>query len=163
MEQQLVFPVDSSEEQESLGERLARACVPPCVIFLQGELGAGKTTLVRGFLRGLGYTGYVKSPSYSLVEPYELDGFSCFHLDLYRLADPEELEYLGIRDLHGESAAFLVEWPERGEGSLPVPDLLIEIRYRGLGRDVRIQPASHSGRRIVAQIGGNYSSTDMEK
>src|ERR1700742_2364813 len=99
-----------------------------CVIFLHGDLGAGKTTLVRGLLRALGHAGRVPSPTYTLVEPYEIGPLSLKHLDLYRIADPEELEYLGVRELAG---TVLIEWPERGGHFLPEPDLDCRLTQAG--------------------------------
>ncbi len=131
--------ISDEARMEALGHRLARLCAPGSVIYLRGELGAGKTTLVRGFLRGLGYQGPVKSPTYTLVEPYRLDDRSIYHLDLYRLADPEELDYVGIRDFLAEQATCLVEWPEKGEGAVPPPDVEIRIETLDSGRRVTIQ------------------------
>jgi tRNA threonylcarbamoyladenosine biosynthesis protein TsaE len=141
----LTLEAESAEAQEALGGVLAEACPPSCVIYLEGELGAGKTTLVRGFLRGLGYGGAVKSPTYTLLEPYELPHRRCFHFDLYRLADPGELEYLGVRDLLQGDAILLVEWPERGRGELPPPDLLIQIHYLAGGRRIELEPLTARG------------------
>ena len=138
---------------EAFGSRLARASIQGGVIFLKGELGAGKTTLVRGFVHGLGYTGRVKSPTYTLLESYSLQGTNIYHLDLYRLADAEELEWIGIRDLLEEADLCLVEWPERGLGVLPYPDLEIRIEYRGEGRVLQLLPISERGRDIVRQLG----------
>lgn len=123
----------------ALGSRCAdawrRACVDSGMfVYLRGELGAGKTTLVRAWLRGLGHEGPVRSPTYTLIEPYELPGGPCYHLDLYRLGDPEELEFLGLRDLLEVPALVLVEWPERGEGVLPPADLTIAIEHAGEAR-----------------------------
>ena len=149
-----MFEIDLSGEhrQEQLGSQLAQVCSPPCVIYLQGDLGAGKTTLVRGFLRGLGYQGNVKSPTYTLLEPYVLADCACYHFDLYRLADPEELEYLGIQDLLEDNAILLVEWPERGEGVLPAPDLMIQLRHTGAGRHLEFLGESPVGASIVAAL-----------
>jgi tRNA threonylcarbamoyladenosine biosynthesis protein TsaE len=110
------------------------------VVFLEGELGAGKTTLVRGILRGLGWRGNVKSPTYTIVEPYELDGVNLYHFDLYRLADAEELDYLGLREMLGHGMLFF-EWPERGEGFLPQPDCVIRIDHKERGRALTIETA----------------------
>ncbi len=104
------------------------------LVFLEGELGAGKTTLARGILRGLGFSGHVKSPTYTLVEPYEFDGQRVYHFDFYRIKDAEELEYIGLDDLLGERAIKLVEWPERASGRLPRPDRVVRIRVENDGR-----------------------------
>jgi tRNA threonylcarbamoyladenosine biosynthesis protein TsaE len=137
---------------EAFGSRLAQAARQGGVIFLQGELGAGKTTLVRGFVRALGYAGRVKSPTYTLLESYRLEGTNLYHLDLYRLADAEELEWIGIRDLLEDADLCLVEWPERGLGVLPSPDLEIQIEYQGVGRVLELLPSSDRGRDIVRQL-----------
>ena len=124
--------------QERVGALLAAACPRPAVIYLEGDLGAGKTTLARGFLRALGQAGPVRSPTYTLLEPYDLATGPVFHLDLYRLADAGELEYLGLRDLTGDRAILLIEWPERGTGGLPPPDLRIRITHHGAGRRLEL-------------------------
>jgi tRNA threonylcarbamoyladenosine biosynthesis protein TsaE len=127
----------SEPEQMALAAHLAaRVGGAPALVFLVGDLGAGKTTLVRGFLRGLGFQGPVRSPTYTLVEPYPLDGFMVHHLDLYRLADPGELEYLGVREMLDEKALLFVEWPEKGAGWLPRPDLSIELVHSDPGREL---------------------------
>lgn len=107
-------------------------------IFLYGELGAGKTTFVRGFLRGLGYQGAVKSPTYTLIEPYEIDGRRLFHLDIYRLADASELEDTGIRDELEQGNTLLVEWPERAQGLLGEPQLEVRLEYINDARQARL-------------------------
>ncbi len=128
---------------EAIGAALALTLAPRTglVVFLHGELGAGKTTLVRGWLRALGVSGPIRSPTYTLVEPYELDGRSLLHLDLYRLSDAEELEQLGVYDTPPETSVWLVEWPERGAGQLPPPDLSIHLEAAGPGREIRLEPS----------------------
>ena len=147
--------VPDETAMQALGRRLAGPAARPGVVYLQGELGTGKTTLVRSLLRGLGYHDKVRSPTYTLVELYPLDGLSVYHLDLYRLADPGELEWLGIRDLLTDDVLLLVEWPERGAGLLPQADLVIELAYRdGGGRAVTLQALTDRGREMTARLGG---------
>lgn len=128
---------------QALGAALAAAWPRPLcgVVWLQGALGSGKSTLARAFLRALGVEGAVRSPTYTLVEPYETAHGTVLHMDCYRLADAEELEFLGLRDTPPESALWLIEWPERVAGGLPVPDLLIALATRCEGRE-----ATFSGR-----------------
>ncbi len=125
----------------ALGARIAGSFAAGGVIYLQGELGAGKTTLVRGLLGALGVGGRVKSPTYTLLEPYELAGGRlAVHLDLYRLGAAEELEYLGLRELAQPGNLLLVEWPERGAGHLPPPDLRVILSHHGEARRARLEP-----------------------
>jgi tRNA threonylcarbamoyladenosine biosynthesis protein TsaE len=138
---------------EAFGTRLASALRAGDVLHLQGELGAGKTTLVRGLLRALGHAGAVKSPTYTLVESYELPGWRVHHFDLYRLRDPLELEDLGIRDYPDGSAVLLIEWPERGMGAVPVADAVIEIAIEGQGRRIRASAGNGRGAMLVAALG----------
>jgi tRNA threonylcarbamoyladenosine biosynthesis protein TsaE len=134
---------------EAFGGQLAAACTGGLLVYLHGQLGAGKTTLVRGFLRTSGHSGPVKSPTYTLVEPYSTARGNIFHLDLYRLADAEELEWIGIRDLFEDESICLVEWPEQGAGILPEPDLHVYLQVEGGGRGVRVEASSPHGEQLV--------------
>jgi tRNA threonylcarbamoyladenosine biosynthesis protein TsaE len=147
-----VFLADAPA-QEAFGQQLAGCLQGPLIVYLGGELGAGKTTLARGVLRGLGYADKVRSPTYTLVEPYPLAQAMLYHIDLYRLSDAEELEWLGLRDLLEESAILLVEWPERGGGVLPPADLAVRIRAAGAGRELYIVAGSERGRQILDCLG----------
>lgn len=122
------------------------------LIRLQGELGAGKTTFCRGILRSLGHAGAVKSPTFTLVEPYEVNGLQIFHFDLYRLNDPNELEYIGFDDYLDHKSVCLVEWPERGADFLPVGDLTVEFLVDGAGRRLLVRANSEHGERIIREL-----------
>lgn len=138
------------------GEVLAKV-VSAAIVFLHGNLGMGKTTLSRGVLQGLGHQGRVKSPTYTLVEPYELSGGRLvYHFDLYRLSDPEELEYLGIRDYFDEESLCLIEWPERGEGVLPQPDIEIELKLEGRGRKLNLKSGTDLGSRLIERMNQHW-------
>lgn len=143
--------VATEAAMEALGRRLAAVCASG-IIFLRGELGAGKTTLVRGFLRHLGQQTTVKSPTFTLIEAYSLNGREIYHLDLYRLIDPAEFDYLGADDYLRAGATWLVEWPEHGQGHLPAADLDIQINYAGSGRQVKIAPLSRLGKEVLANL-----------
>ncbi|MCL4108248.1 UNVERIFIED_CONTAM: hypothetical protein GTU68_065276 [Idotea baltica] len=122
----------------AFGGELADELQDGGIVLLKGDLGAGKTTLVRGLLRHLGHEGIVKSPTYTLVEPYELKGRKIYHFDLYRLGDPEELEYMGGRDYWESGALCLIEWPEQAKGYLPEANLVLQISYQDSGRNIKI-------------------------
>lgn len=145
----LEIQLANEQATEQLGARLGQACEQGAVIYLVGELGAGKTTLVRGLLLSQGHIGPVKSPTYTLVEGYELGGRHYYHFDLYRLGSPDELEYIGVRDYFADDhAVCLVEWPLRGRGVLPPPDVIVELRYHGEERLVRISCHTERGENI---------------
>ena len=134
----------------AFGRRLAKGLTGGSVVYLHGELGAGKTTMVRGILQGLGYQDTVKSPTYTLVESYFLTNFTLYHFDLYRLGSPEELEYLGIRDLFDQKSVMLIEWPERGGDFLPVADIDINLAYHNGGRHLDCVAHSILGAQCLA-------------
>lgn len=131
-----------------LGAALRAGAMPVPVIYLRGDLGAGKTTFVGGILRALGHVGAVKSPTYTLVEPYTLGAMTIYHFDLYRLRDAEELEFLGMRDYIG-NGVLLIEWPERGAGLLPAADVDVCIRSGNDSRVISITALSETGRTLV--------------
>lgn len=138
------YYIDGEAAMVAFGERLgaALAAYPAALsLHLLGDLGAGKTTLTRGILRAFGHTGAVKSPTYTLVEEYDLGARRIYHFDLYRLGDPEELEYMGIRDYFAADNLCLIEWPTRGAGILPLPDLQIAIAPAEQGRRITLQAA----------------------
>jgi len=122
------------------------------VIHMHGDLGAGKTTLARGFMRGYGVTGAVKSPTYTLVEPYELKRCQLYHFDLYRLGSVDEVEYLGIEDYFHENSVCLIEWPDKGGNRLPPPDLSFYLSSNGTGRALQCQIESDKGALIYQRL-----------
>lgn len=144
--------LDNEVAQVAFGEALGRALQGRGRIYLEGDLGAGKTTLTRGILRAYGYLGAVKSPTYTLVEPYELDSQRIYHLDLYRLADPEELEFIGGRDVLSDEAICIIEWPSRGEGWLPAPDIRLSLVVADQGRQVTLIPYNEHGERALNRL-----------
>lgn len=142
----------------ALASELAPKLRPPLVIYLQGDLGAGKTTLARALIQALGHAGRVKSPTYGLLEHYDLARLQVLHLDLYRLADKGELEFLGITDLFDSNTILLVEWPEKGGHFLPPADLEIHLEGSGDSRRLSFLPHSGSGNAVC-----NWVKTTLSK
>ncbi|MDE2070424.1 MAG: tRNA (adenosine(37)-N6)-threonylcarbamoyltransferase complex ATPase subunit type 1 TsaE [Gammaproteobacteria bacterium] len=134
---------------DALGQALGRSLQNGAVVYLRGQLGTGKTTLVRGVLKGLGFDGRVRSPTYTLVEGYEIGGHQLYHLDLYRIRGPEEMEYLGARDLDDPDLWVFAEWPEHGEGRLPEPDLVLNFELRESGRSIRAESQTGRGEQLT--------------
>lgn len=144
--------IKTEKDMLALGGKLAKTIQPGLCIALYGELGAGKTTFVRGFLRSLGFKEAVKSPTYTLVETYTIKQQRIHHFDLYRLVNSEELEFMGIRDYFNEMDVNLVEWPMRGKGYLPLEDLSYSIVIRELQRDVTIKANTPAGMRVLTML-----------
>jgi len=138
-----------SEQTVQMGRDIALSILQATTIFLHGDLGAGKTTLTRGFVQALGHQGNVKSPTYTLVEPYEVGEWNIYHFDLYRLCDPEELEFMGIRDYFTNKSLCLIEWPQRGFGLLPQADLELSLTYNELQRKVELSANTQNGQNII--------------
>jgi tRNA threonylcarbamoyladenosine biosynthesis protein TsaE len=150
---------NTAQDTEDLGWQLA--CARPAagrslaVLYLEGDLGAGKTTFARGFLRGFGVSGPVRSPTYTIIEPYSAADLTILHVDLYRLRSAEELETLGLREWAREGCVWLIEWPERGAGRLPLPDLTLSFSIAAAGHDVEVKALSGSGRAWLHQLTGD--------
>ena len=152
----MLVRTSSAEETEGFGARLAGTRPGGddtlCVVYLTGDLGAGKTTLTRGLLRSLGVTGAVRSPTYTLVEFYEIGTLTTLHLDLYRLNDAAELDNLGLREWARGGHLWLVEWPERGAGRLPGADLVIKLVAGDGGHDIEVTAASALGAEWLGRL-----------
>ena len=144
-----VFLPDN-DATEALGQALARTRPAAAVVHLQGDLGAGKSTLARALLRTLGVAGAIRSPTYTLVERYPVEGGEAWHLDLYRIGDAGELEFLGLDE--GAAVLWLVEWPERGATALPAPDLHVALAVEGTGRSASLSGASAVGEQWLGRL-----------
>lgn len=158
----LALALASTEATEACGAAFAR-CLPglgsgPALVYLEGDLGAGKTTWVRGFLRALGIEGPIRSPSYTLLETYSRGELTVVHLDLYRLQEPRELELLGLRELHRPWHLWLVEWPDRGGRALPEPDLRIHLEADASEHRLRARGVSGIGSQWVQAVALSNSS-----
>lgn len=143
---------------EAFGQALGQACLSGSVIYLQGTLGMGKTTLSRSIVQGLGWKDRVKSPTYTLVEQYPLAEVEVLHFDLYRLADPEELEFMGIRDFDPAASIWLIEWPEKGSGALPPPDLEIYFQDAPEARELELVAVSDKSESQLQQLAQKWSA-----
>ncbi|WP_240732800.1 tRNA (adenosine(37)-N6)-threonylcarbamoyltransferase complex ATPase subunit type 1 TsaE [Halioglobus maricola] len=150
--EQIKLTAKDEQAMVQCGHLLARAIEPGTVVHLVGDLGMGKTTLSRGIVQAHGHKGAVKSPTYTIVEPYEFAELNLYHFDLYRLGDPEELEFMGIRDYFTDDSICLVEWPERGDGVLPPADLVINIERKGAGRELQLQSGTDQGNRVLERL-----------
>ena len=144
--------IKTEDDMLAFGAELARQVQAPCVICLKGDLGAGKTTFVRGLLRGLSYQDKVKSPTYTLVEPYNFDKFTIYHFDLYRFKDETEWDDAGFREYFNNSSICLVEWPEKAGHILPKPDISIELSHATLGRHLHLIGYSSIGAECLKAI-----------
>jgi len=147
-----VFHLPDEAATQRLGQWLAPALQPGMVIFLEGDLGAGKTTLVRALIRALGYAGPVKSPTYSLVEVYVISSLYLYHFDFYRFESPEEFLDAGLDEYFNDNAVCLVEWPERAQGCVPAPDLRLRLQHAGSGRVLEAVAPSLEGQQCIRAI-----------
>lgn len=146
---QITLPDESATV--ALAKQLATVCDAPLHVYFQGDIGAGKTTFIRALLQSLGIHESIRSPTYTLVEHYQTEQNDIYHFDLYRLNDPEELEYLGWRDFFAAPAWCLVEWPERGAHWLPPPDVYCLLEFKSTGRVVHVTSGSAVGARVMRQ------------
>jgi len=142
----------------AFGAELARALVPGLTIYLVGDLGAGKTTLTRGVLRGLGYSGKVKSPTYTLLELYTVSSLYLYHFDFYRFADPQEWVDAGFREYFNADSVCIVEWPEKAGEFLPAPDLRIQLEAQQSGRSLHVHAETEAGKQCLARLNSAASS-----
>ena len=150
--EEVLITLLNDSETVSWGGKIAQALKKGGVIYLCGELGAGKTTLCRGILRAYGHKGAVKSPTYTIIEPYELEDVNIYHFDLYRMIDPEEWEYLGVDDYFSHENICLVEWPDKGADYLPACDVTISLQYLNEGRTMKVSAYSRRGSEILQEL-----------
>lgn len=141
----LQFTLNSEIDALGFGNQLAKIVEPGTVIYLNGTLGAGKTTITRGFLQGLGFNGKVKSPTYTLVEPYDINGMPIYHFDFYRLQDANELENIGVRDYFSGNGICIIEWPDKAFPLLPPADITCDISFANTSRVITLQAHSKKG------------------
>lgn len=165
MSQSVSIKINNEAQLLELAEKLALQLINSkslerkngLTIYLQGELGAGKTTFSRGIIQAFGHRGNVKSPTYTLVEEYHLNGFTINHFDLYRLADPEELEFMGIRDYWASQTLSLIESPSKGQGFIPVADLVIRIEIENEGRTLQFTTSNKGCLQIICDLYQNQA------
>ena len=148
----LEFEIPDEAGMQQLGKSLANIVCPPLTIYFHGQLGAGKTTLIRALLRNKGVTGAIKSPTFTVVEPYQIDAQHYYHFDLYRIANPDELELIGIRDYLQDNAVLLVEWPEYGGDALPAADISIEIEFAKSGRIIKLRATTTNAAKLLKKL-----------
>ncbi len=148
----LEMHLDDEAATVAFGARLARVITPGLAIHLHGDLGSGKTTLARGLLRGLGYQGRVKSPTYTLVELYTVSRLNLYHFDFYRFHEPKEWREAGLDECFNESSVCLVEWPEKAAGHLPPADIDIRFEFVGDGRDLDLSAGTESGKACLNRL-----------
>lgn len=166
MSDSITFYFPTEQQMLQFGQRLAkqmqaylnRSSQNALIVYLNGELGAGKTTLTRSIVHEFGHIGNVKSPTYTLVEEYQLLPYTIYHFDLYRLSDPEELEFMGIRDYFRPQTVCLLEWANRGKGMIPEPDIIIQIDYANEGRYITCLPQTSAGMQLLVNVNLNETT-----
>lgn len=145
------YALKALEDTEQFATRLAKSILDPVSIYLSGELGSGKTTFSQFFIKALGYKGVVKSPTFTILESYPTSPFEVTHLDLYRISSPDELDYLGLRDLF-DKHIILIEWPSKGESYIPQADISIELAIEDEGRSLQLQAHTDKGKELADKI-----------
>jgi tRNA threonylcarbamoyladenosine biosynthesis protein TsaE len=146
---ELVFPHE--HDLERFANKFACNLPHPLIVWLEGDLGSGKTSFARALIHALGYSGRVKSPTYGLLEHYQLDSLKVLHMDIYRIGDPGELEFLGVEDLLDEQTILLIEWPEKGGAWLPKPDFIFRFAYAGEGRELKWMACTHRAKDFASE------------